>query len=64
MKRITLLLLTAFGLIDAVSAQMPKLDSNPGKWAYSTRTEIPGIGSIPINFEQCVTQKEDRKSVV
>ena len=58
MKRITLLLIAAFGLVSAASAQMPKLDSTPGKWAYSTRTEIPGMGSIPMSFEQCVTQKD------
>jgi hypothetical protein len=40
------------------SAQLPKLDTSPGKWSYSTRTEIPGIGSIPMSFEQCVTQKD------
>ena len=39
-------------------AQLPKFDTSPGKWAYSTRTEIPGMGSIPVSFEQCVTQKD------
>jgi hypothetical protein len=42
----------------AVNAQMPKLETQPGKWSYSTRTEIPGMGSIPMNFDQCVTQKD------
>jgi Protein of unknown function (DUF3617) len=45
-------------LAASASAQMPKLDTQPGKWSYSTRTEIPGIGSIPMSFEQCVTQKD------
>ena len=58
MKRIALLLITASGLAGVASAQMPKLDSTPGKWSYSTRTEIPGMGSIPMSFEQCVTQKD------
>jgi hypothetical protein len=39
-------------------AQLPKFETQPGKWSYSTRTEIPGIGSIPMNFDQCVTQKD------
>ena len=58
MKRITALLIASFSLVNVASAQMPKLDTAPGKWSYSTRTEIPGIGSIPMNFEQCVTQKD------
>jgi Protein of unknown function (DUF3617) len=41
-----------------VNAQLPKFDTQPGKWSYNTRSEIPGIGSIPMNFEQCVTQKD------
>jgi hypothetical protein len=40
------------------AAQLPKFDTQPGKWSYATRTEIPGIGGIPMNFEQCVTQKD------
>jgi len=39
-------------------AQLPKFDTAPGKWSYNTRTEIPGMGSIPMSFEQCVTQKD------
>lgn len=39
-------------------AQLPKFDTSPGKWSYNTRTEIPGMGSIPVSFEQCVTQKD------
>lgn len=51
--------LAAFSLIANVAqAQAPKLDTAPGKWSYNTRTEIPGMGSMPINFEQCVTQKD------
>jgi Protein of unknown function (DUF3617) len=41
-----------------VHAQLPKFDTQPGKWNYATRTEIPGMGSIPMNFDQCVTQKD------
>lgn len=61
MKRIPLLLvilLSIFATAPIAYAQLPKLDTAPGKWAYSTRTEIPGMGSIPMNFEQCVTQKD------
>ena len=63
MKRMVLriLLIASVGLTalsGPVSAQMPKFDSTPGKWSYSTRTEIPGMGSIPMSFEQCVTQKD------
>ncbi len=58
MKRITVLLIASFGIVSAVSAQMPKFDTTPGKWSYSTRTEIPGMGSIPMSFDQCVTQKD------
>lgn len=60
MKR-TILIATAvaaLGLSGGAFAQMPKLDTQPGKWSYTTRTEIPGIGSIPMSFEQCVTQKD------
>ena len=60
MKRIALslcftALLTTTGV---AQAQLPKLDTSPGKWAYNTRTEIPGMGSIPVSFDQCVTQKD------
>ena len=60
MKRIVPLccfaaLLTITG---AAHAQLPKFDTSPGKWMYNTRTEIPGMGSIPASFEQCVTQKD------
>ena len=52
-------LLTQLTLIaSAAHAQLPKLDTQPGKWSYNTRTEIPGIGNIPVNFDQCVTQKD------
>lgn len=50
---------TAFAFIaSSAFAQIPKLNTEPGKWSYSTRTEIPGMGSIPMSFEQCVTQKD------
>jgi hypothetical protein len=42
----------------AATAQLPKLETQPGKWSYTTRTEIPGVGSIPMSFDQCVTQKD------
>ena len=64
MKRITLFLVAAVAAGSAVTfsasaaAQMPKFDTTPGKWNYSTRTEIPGMGSIPMSFDQCVTQKD------
>ena len=59
MKRTALsVLVTSIAFSGAAVAQMPKLDTAPGKWSYSTRTEIPGIGSIPMNFEHCVTQKD------
>jgi hypothetical protein len=61
MKRIVLvaLMLTAQLVIAArSSAQLPKFDTQPGKWSYTSRTEIPGVGSIPMAFEQCVTQKD------
>lgn len=45
-------------LAGVASAQVPKLNTAPGKWSYNTRTEIPGMGSIPMSFEQCVTQKD------
>ena len=61
MKPIALCLATLLALSSVASiadAQVPKFDTAPGKWSYSTRTEIPGMGSIPMNFEQCVTQKD------
>ena len=58
MKRTTLLAIATLVVANVAYAQMPKLDSAPGKWSYSTRTEIPGMGSIPMSFEQCVTQKD------
>ncbi len=58
MKRIAVLLIASFSIVNVASAQMPKLDTAPGKWSYSTRTEIPGMGSIPMSFEHCVTQKD------
>lgn len=58
MKRFTLLLAAVTLLSSSAFAQLPKLNSEPGKWSYSTRTEIPGMGSIPMSFEQCVTQKD------
>ncbi|MEQ1595913.1 MAG: DUF3617 family protein [Casimicrobium sp.] len=58
MKRFTLLLAAVTLLSGSAFAQLPKLNSEPGKWSYSTRTEIPGMGSIPMSFEQCVTQKD------
>ncbi len=45
-------------LINSAHAQLPKFDTQPGKWSYNTRTEIPGVGSIPVSFDQCVTQKD------
>lgn len=42
----------------SANAQLPKFDTQPGKWSYTTRTEIPGLGSIPMSFEQCVSQKD------
>ena len=58
MKRIALFLATGLTVIGAAQAQLPKLDTTPGKWSYSTRTEIPGMGSIPMSFDQCVSQKD------
>ena len=58
MKRITVLLIASLSFVSVASAQMPKFDTSPGKWSYSTRTEIPGMGSIPMSFDQCVTQKD------
>ena len=60
MKRIALSLCFAalFTITGVAEAQLPKFDTSPGKWAYNTRTEIPGMGSIPVSFEQCVTQKD------
>ncbi len=46
------------GAAGVAFAQLPKFDTAPGKWSYNTRTEIPGMGSIPMSFEQCVTQKD------
>ena len=48
----------AAGAASVTFAQLPKFDTAPGKWSYNTRTEIPGMGSIPMSFEQCVTQKD------
>ncbi|MGL4231595.1 MAG: DUF3617 domain-containing protein [Casimicrobium sp.] len=59
MKQITFTAIAlALSLPMTASAQLPKLETQPGKWSYTTRTEIPGIGSIPMNFDQCVTQKD------
>jgi hypothetical protein len=61
MKRFALCLaafLTLVSTSTALHAQLPKLDTTPGKWSYSTRTEIPGMGSIPMSFDQCVSQKD------
>jgi hypothetical protein len=57
MKRL-MFAVAAISLTGAAFAQLPKLDTQPGKWNYTTRSEIPGIGSIPMSFEQCVTQKD------
>ncbi len=58
MKRLIVLLIASFSIAGIASAQMPKLNTSPGQWSYSTRTEIPGMGSIPMSFDQCVTQKD------
>ena len=58
MKRFALLLSLLTVCAGTAFAQLPKLNSEPGQWSYSTRTEIPGMGSIPMSFEQCVTQKD------
>ena len=58
MKRFSRCLATALLLATTAQAEVPKLDTAPGKWSYNTRTEIPGMGSIPMSFEQCVTQKD------
>ncbi len=61
MKRFALCLaafLTVANIANVAHAQLPKFDTSPGKWSYNTRTEIPGMGSIPMSFEQCVTQKD------
>ncbi len=62
MKRIalsiSLFLATFFTITSVARAQLPKFDTSPGKWSYTTRTEIPGIGSIPMSFDQCVSQKD------
>lgn len=50
--------IAAFTISLCAHAQVPKFDTQPGKWSYTTRTEIPGVGSIPMSFEQCVTQKD------
>lgn len=42
----------------AANAQLPKFDTQPGKWSYTTTTQIPGLGALPMTFEQCVTQKD------
>ncbi|MCX8098758.1 MAG: DUF3617 domain-containing protein [Casimicrobiaceae bacterium] len=46
------------GLAFPLAAQVPNFNMQPGKWSYTTRTEIPGVGSFPVTFEQCVTQKD------
>ena len=53
-----LALIAAVTVCTGAAAQLPNFNMQPGKWSYTTRTEIPGIGSIPVNFEQCVTQKD------
>jgi Protein of unknown function (DUF3617) len=58
LSRLTLLALAALLTSTVATAQLPKLDTSPGKWSYNTRSEIPGVGSIPMSFEQCVTQKD------
>ena len=58
MNRISLCLATLVLVGNVAQAQLPKFDTAPGKWSYSTRTEIPGMGSIPMSFEQCVSQKD------
>ena len=58
MKRLALSLATLLLVANVALAQLPKFDTTPGKWSYSTRTEIPGMGSIPMSFEQCVSQKD------
>ena len=61
MKRIALCSATLLALMSVANvahAQLPKFDTTPGKWSYTTRTEIPGMGSIPMSFEQCVSQKD------
>ena len=58
MKRIALCMAALVFLANVAQAQLPKFDTTPGKWSYNTRTEIPGMGSIPMSFEQCVTQKD------
>jgi Protein of unknown function (DUF3617) len=60
MKRslLSVICIAAATLSVSAVAQLPKFNTQPGKWSYSTRTEIPGIGSIPMSFEQCVTQKD------
>ncbi len=57
-SRLTLFCFAAAALAASASAQLPKFDTQPGKWSYATRSEIPGIGSIPMSFDQCVTQKD------
>jgi Protein of unknown function (DUF3617) len=60
--RSTLATVLAVAMIVALAvsahAQLPKFDTQPGKWSYNTRTEIPGVGNIPVSFDQCVTQKD------
>jgi hypothetical protein len=57
MKRL-IFAVAAVAFAGSALAQLPKFDTQPGKWNYTTRSEIPGIGSIPMSFEQCVTQKD------
>jgi|GEM_PF-1401268 len=49
------LLAAAFTATLAVTATAQNL--KPGQYEYTTKTEVFGI-SIPINFKQCVTQKD------
>lgn len=49
------LLAAAFTATLAVTASAQNL--KPGQYEYTTKTEVFGI-SIPINFKQCVTQKD------
>lgn len=60
LTRLTLIItatITASASLPSV-AQLPNFNMQPGKWSYTTRTEIPGMGSIPMSFDQCVTQKD------
>jgi hypothetical protein len=50
----TLLALAALGLATAGHAQV----SSPGKYDYSVKVTVMGMGMPAINFSQCVTQKD------